>query len=83
MKIKVYKNRYVEDLISYEDYLQATGLDDDTAYPRLLEGPFERQEDGDFVVRIDLETHEEAVILRQYLPEEVIARNRFGVEYCQ
>lgn len=83
-KVKVYKNNCVEDLISYEDYLKATGLEDDVVYPIMLEGPWEKESDGDFIYRIDLTEYKHSIMnLRECLPIDVIERNRFGVEYCQ
>jgi len=83
-KINLYKNNYVEDLISFKDYIIATGLDEDEVYTDMLEGPWEREEDGDFVYRIDLSVYKESIRrLKRHLPVYVIRRNKFGVEYTQ
>jgi len=84
MSLKVYKSNCVVDLISYEDYLETTGLTDEEVYPVLMEGPWEREEDGDFIYQIDLTHFKNSImLLRAALPVDVIERNMFGVEYCQ
>ncbi|MBV5346752.1 hypothetical protein JZU46_00760 [bacterium] len=81
----VYKNkRAIEDLISYEDYLKITGLNDETLYESLMDGPLEHCKDGDFIVKIDLSLDDVvAKQLKEVLPIDVVERNKFGIEYQQ
>lgn len=81
----VYKNkRAIEDLISYEDYLKITGLNDETLYESLMDVPLEHCEDGNFIVKIDLSLDDVvAKQLKEVLPTDVVERNKFGIEYQQ
>ena len=84
--MKLYKSNCVVDLISYADYLDVTGQKDEDVYPRMMEGPQEKEEDGDFIYRIDLlnaKPHKPDWKLIAQLPSYIIVRNQFGVEYYQ
>lgn len=84
--MKLYKyDPPVVDLISFDDFIEATGMVEDQVYNKFMEDcDFTTESDGDFIVWIDLNQDELwCKLFKAKLPEDVVKRNKLGVEYCQ